>query len=329
MILAAASYRDYVEKNIDQIIDDAFLAFRSANVLSHLPNNKGKAVLGKGTVSADIVRKHKVLRPGEGRQSVDVDVLEVESFRAQFHEEYVPELMEGSYYGYLRKAGQDPKDFPFEAYVILMLTKALMQWHERMMWQSVKNDATDDGSDLFDGFLKQVDDGVANNDLTPISFGTPYKRRHQQDVAPAGFTAMVELVEELYTNGIPDAWKDAGGINIYMNRRHKKMYNQDYRNAYGIDPVVSKQYNIERTTIDRSEDSEDDVNIIGVSGMGASNRIIMTPVSNMIYTYDVMGDATQFNFQYLLNALNIFGTFRIGAKILLKNDDWMAVNELA
>jgi len=327
MILAAAGYRDYVEKHIDKIIDDAFLAFNSANVLTHIPNNKGKAILGRGTVSDNIVRKHKVLDIANGQQSVDVDVLEVESFRAQFHEKYVPELMEDSYYGYLRTAGQNPEDFPFEAYVLMLLAKSIRQWHERQLWQSVKNDATDNGTDLFDGLLKQVSDAVAANDVTPISFGTPYRRKNQTDVAPAGFTAMVELTEELYTNGIPDAWKDAGGVNIYMSRRNKRLYNQDYRNAYGIDPVVSKQYNIERTTIDLSE-GEDAVNIIGVSGMGASNRIIMTPQANAVYTYDVQPDMTTFRMQYILNVLHIFGAFRVGAEFLIKNDDWMAVNEL-
>lgn len=329
MILTAATFRDYVETHIDKIIDDAFFAFKTADVLTHIPNNKGKAVLGKGTVSEDLVRKHKVLRPGEGRQSVDVSTLEVESFRAQFHEEYVPELMENNYYGHLRKTGQNPKDFPFEAYVLMLLAKALRQWHEKKLWQNVKNDATDNGSDLFDGLLKQVTDGVANNLITPISYGTPYRRKNQQDVAPAGFTAMVELVEDLYTNGIPDEWKDMGGVNIYMSRRLKKLYNQDYRNAYGIDPVVSKQYDINRTKIDKAEDDEDDVNILGINGMGSSNRIIMTPMANAIYTYDVQEDMSQFNMQYILNALNIFGSFRVNAKFLIMNDDWMAVNELA
>lgn len=321
-----ASYRDYVEHNLNRIIDDAFLAFGSSSILTHIPNNKGKAIIGKSEVGEDIVQKWKELNINDGRQSVDFDNIELDSFRAQFHERYVPEKLENSYYGYLRQSGQDPEDFPFQAYVIMLLTKALLKWHEKNLWQAVKDDASDSGSALFDGLLKQVTDGVTNGDIIPMNFGTPYKPRSKDESIPAGFTSIIDIVEDMYNNGIPDEWKEMG-VNVYMNTKFKTMYNQAYRNVHGTHPTTAKMFDIDRHIIDGSEDNP--AYILGVGGMSGSNRIVMTPRQNAVYTYDVENDKSTFNFQYILNVLHIFGAFRLNAKFMLINNDWMAINELA
>lgn len=324
MDLTASAFRDYVEKNSGKIIEDAFLSFGSSGVLTHLSRNKGESLYGIGSTSVDtLVQKWKELSINDGQQSVDIDIAGIRSYRGQFHEKYVPEKLEESYYGYLRQSGQNPEDFPFMAFVFQQLTKAIKMWHEKYLWKAVLGAGTS-GTELFDGFDKQLADAITATAITPTVFGNLYVRQHNQDTAPGGSTAIVEVVEEL-VNELDDEVKEGGGF-VYMSNTNKTKYNQDYRNTYGTAPTTSKLYNIDRTVVDGTDDAP--FYIIGVGGKSGSDRIQVTKKENMVYTYDEEMDMTTWNMQYILNVLHMFGAFRVGSKIVRATDRWIRCNEL-
>lgn len=323
-LLTIEAFRDYVETHIDEIIDEGFLNFGSADVLTHLPNNKGKAIMNTSTVSSDIVQKWKELGLADFAQKVDMGLVEVDSYRGQFKDKYVPEALENVYLGALRKSGQDPKDFPFEAHILQLLVKAIAQFNEKVLWQAVTAGG-DSGMDAYDGLLKQLTDAITATDVTPTTYETLWKPKNNTEATPANSTSIIDVVEGL-AHQLPVANRSMG-LNVYMSVANKVMYDQAYRNVFGARPTQDMSYNISRTMVDGTEGAP--VYIVPVAGMGASNRIIVTPQWNAVYTYDVAEDASTFNYQWIFNVFHIFGAFRYGSKFLILDDNWIACNELA
>lgn len=325
MILTADQFRGYVETHREEIIMKAFLTFASSNMLTHAPNNKGKQIALIGSIEDEIVNKWKVLNESDFSQKTDISTLEIESFRAQFRDYYVPEQLENSWLGERRQSGQDPRDFPFELFVLNMWTKAMMQFNERNLWQAVKDDNVDSGNALYDGLLKQKDNAVVAGDLTPISLGQPFVKAYREQTVPTGFRSMIEILETLYHDGVHEALKNEG-VEIYMSSKMFSNYNLEYRNLFGT--PSNAQENLVRRRLD-SSNAYAPAMLHSVPGMGDSKSIIITPRRNAIYTYDVADDMTTFNFEQRFNKLFIWGAYRIGSKFLVANDDWMVTNELA
>ena len=324
MVLTAQQFREYVETHRDDIILKSFLRFASANMLTHVPNNKGKQIALIGSIKDEIVHRWKVLSESDFDQKTDIDVLEVESFRAQFRDFYVPEALENGWIGERRSSGQNPRDFPLEQFVLDIWVRAMYQFNERNLWQAVKDDNVDSGMALYNGFLQQVKTAITVGDLSPIALDQPYVAWDRQETIPAGFRNIIEIFETLYHDGVPEPVKNEG-VEIYCSSKMFSDYNRAYRNLLGVKSPATEQ--LQRMTLDFSN-AYAPATLHSVPGMGDSKRIIITPRRNMVYTYDVADDMTTFNFEQRFNKLFIWGTYRIGSKILVPNDDWMAVNEL-
>lgn len=322
-VFSAASFRAYVETHIDDIFMPAFYGFPSAMALENLPNNKGKAVMPFATMTADPVKKWKVLATSDFSQLGDIDTIEVDSYLAQFRDKYVPTQVETSYLGKMRSAGQDPRDFPFEAMFIELAVKAIAQQNEKIVWQAVTNGGGSSATDLYDGLLEQLKDAITATDVTPLTLGNLYVPTSQSDTIPGGSISIIDAFEQVYA-GLPEALK-AEATYIYCSIDNQRKYEQAYRNVYRSG--VNVDTNLNRPMLD-STAKDAPCYIMGLPGLAGSNRLIATVKRNAIYTYDVLEDPSAFTTEMHLNTLYMFSDYRIGSKWAQANDNWISCNEL-
>ena len=132
------------------------------------------------------------------------------------------------------------------------------------------------------------------------------------------FAVILEFdVIEGMEDAFPDVWDEIdGGIKMFCNKSTLTKYKRSYRNVFKV--------NLPKGPV--ALDGESDTALIGLSGINTS-RILATLPGNIIYGYDDETDIEQFNTEYRLNTLHIFGAFRIAAKLLVTDNNYVVVNE--
>ena len=128
-----------------------------------------------------------------------------------------------------------------------------------------------------------------------------------------------------------DMWEEVGvpykegGVDILMSYTNYDKYRKAYKDAYKVDPAyvmitASGYKGIE------FELGNGNTRIIPVVGMGASNRIVITPRENLHMAIDDPSDV-MFNVEGVKRELHFWMDFRMGAQILLVKDGILVVND--
>lgn len=324
-VFSTATFKAYVEENKEEFIEAAYLGFKSSDFLTHHPGNKGKMTTQDITYNTDPISDWKQLTVSDFTQKGDVSTLEMDSYLMQLTDSYIPTEMEKSYLGFMRKSGQDPKDFPLAAYMLREAAKASRWQIARLVWQAAVGHSSGGVWAKYDAILEQIKDAITATDLTVQTLNTIIARTSPTDAAGAGETAAVDAFEAVW-DALPEAVKNEG-VNIYCSPAMARLYARDYRNFYRqgatVDPVLN------RPILDVAGEDDAQAMIISVPEMGSSQRIIATSKRNLYYTYDMEVDFTNFNIQELFNTWYFWSDFRIGSGVHHANDAWMAVNELA
>ncbi len=311
----AATYQDHTIKHREEILTVALEEFRTRNAVTAIPAVKGKMTVTEQLIG-NIVKKWKPLDLDTAGENISLKPHDLISVRFGFHEKITPAALEGTYLAHLRQTGQNPMDFPFEAYVMDGIRKKITAFIEKVFWQGKKDPNSEAGIAQIDGILEQLKQGIAANKLTETTLGTPVVRRSQDQELTAGTTGTVEVFENLIQSA-PDALLDNEGLQVYCRRKIGTNYGLEHRNLYkSTPPKPFESFNVEGFN----------ANANPLSGIN-TDRILATPVWNIIYGYDAETDISEFKTQYILNQLHIFGAFRIAAKLLIIDDRVVLVNE--
>lgn len=320
---SAEAFRDYVERHKQEIIEQAFLTFTSADHMDHVPDNKGKVVLLKGKYAKKTIKKWKKLQMSDFEQHGDLIPVTVASYLVQHIDTYTPTQLEQSYLGERRRRGQSFEDFPFMQFFIELAAKSLAAQMEVNIFQSAVVANSEEGDEQYDAILERLKQEVTAANLTPVIGGTPWLPPVGGGNAPVGSDHLINILENQYDT-FPEEIKKQG-VKCFMRPGLASMYNRTYRNIHRQGATVDQ--NLNRMVLDASLDYAP-AEIIPCPGMGDSNRIVMTPRDNIYYTYDASEDDTSFNFQYLLNTLYMWSDFRYGSGFYFYEDDLIRINEL-
>lgn len=318
-----AAFRDYVESHKQELLEEAFLSFSAAQNMMHIPDNKGKKIVNKGSYSKSTFKKWKKLEFTDFTQKGDLRPIEVESHLIQHLDSYTPTQLEQSWIGERRKRGQDPQDFPFLQFFVGLAAKSIAHQSENLLFQSTLVPASTEGDEQYDAILAAITAAITATTLTVITGGTPWLPPPGGGTPPGGSNSIIDILEDQYDSF--DEEQKAKPIKIFLRPGLASMYNRAYRNVHRQGATIDQ--NLNRVVLDASLDYAP-ATIIPSPGMGASNRIIMVPEDNIYYTYDMAEDSTKFNFQFILNTLYMWSDFRIGSGILDMNNDEIKVNEL-
>lgn len=309
----AQSFQDYVRTYAEELFCELFYGFKTSELAQTFEGIKGEHVITQLEVGENLARRwNKNFESLADAATFKPRVLKTVLNKVDFS--VVPQQYEFSYLGELRKKGQNPTDWPFQAYVMEKIKAKLLQEFEVASWQAVEEAVPSAGDYLrqtFDGYLQIIADAVTAGDITEVGTG-----------AFVSGTIIAQL-REMWEAVLP-VYKE-NGTDIMMSYTLYDMYRIAYKDAYKIDPAY--------TTITDSgyrgleyELGNGNTRIIPVNGLGSSGRVVITPRENLAIGIDSASDV-MFNVDQDKRELQFWMDFRMGVQILLQKDGILVVND--
>lgn len=312
----AEAFQDYVRQHRMDLFKILLYGFTTAQLATPFDGVKGELVLTESIIQGSLAKrwskgfnpvpaikfKPRVLKTT--LEKVDISV--------------VPQEYEFSYLGLARRKGQDPKDWPFEGFILMQLLEQLSKEKENAIWHAEEAAVPADSdllSETFDGYLKIIDDAVGA-DLTEITTGAI-----DENNAIASFRTMWKEVGSSYKKA---------GVDIMCSYDIFDAYRINYKEVFKANPVETSIINESGYSINglRYELGAGNSNIIPIEGLEGSGRVIMTPRQNLGYGYDAPGDDT-FRFKEEIRELRYWMDFRMGCQIMIPRDGIMTINDQA
>ena len=177
------------------------------------------------------------------------------------------------YDSYLNRTGNDPKQFPYQAYVIEMILKAMYEDFEKnVKWNGIHlghtPGAANQSTDTVDGFRKLIHDALAAGDLAPL-YGLGA-------LSPANaYDKIVEFVEA----NLVTPEEEAADWAIYLPLQQRRNIRKAYRDAHGADNDAKDSYGLEVIP------DYENVRIIPQAGLSGS-QLCMARAQNMYVGFD-------------------------------------------
>ncbi len=303
---AVEAFQAYEQQYRYDLITEAMLAPKTMGMVTAHEGLKGELILTELLVN-DIVRRYEKAF-GATADQTEYKPVTLRVVKAKGEYSVCPADLENSYLAAVRKRGQDPKDWPFQAFVLDKLFKKIKSEQELAVWNGVAAGSplsTDKLSALFDGYIEIVKDAITATDVTAEVTGA------------ITATNAVAKTEDVWS-GLNSVYKDMP-VDIFMAPAGRTNYFLDYRERYG------------KFTSPMGEDGSykldfADAHIHGIAGMPASG-IIITPRQNLHWGYDASSDDTLVNFQQMHRQIDMWIDFYIGVQIAMARDGVLAAND--
>lgn len=311
----AQAYKAYVEKFAKELFTRMFYGFRTAQLATAHEGIKGRKVLTELVIGTGLAKRWKAEFEGTQNTSYKPYVLEV--FANKVEHSVIPQEFESSYLGMMRKTGQDPADYPMEAYTLGKILNQLEQEIEDAFWQAVQVAVpadTDLLGETFDGILHQIGDAITATTLTPVATGAIT----DADVLDQ-FRAMWAIVNKP---------QKAMGTDFFVSYNVYDKYRIKYKQTYNVDPAYVKIDNSDYDQGIRYELSNK-ATIIPTPGMGDSDRVLIIPRDRLHYGFDALADWENFRFYQKHRQLDYWSDFKFGCVATMLRDGLAVVNDQA
>ena len=310
---AAEAYKAYVEEIKEDLFRRLFFGFKSAQLATPVEGVKGRMVMTELQVKDNLTKRWS--QSFAGTDNVKFDPLVLEVVTQKVENSVIPQLFEGSYLGHMRRSGQSPTDFPFEAYILESILKKVNEELETAFWQgeAVASPAdTDNLIQTIDGVLHIIADLITATTITPVATGA--------------FTS-ANAVTNLRTmwEQVDTAYKD-GGTDIFMSYSIYDNYRIHYKTLFGTHPNEVTISNTDYMGLN-FELGGGKTTIIPIAGMGTSGRVVICPRENLYYGYDALEDWSTWNFQQDVRELKYWMDFNFGVQMAMKRDGVLVVND--
>ena len=311
-LTSVAALLSYVQEYSDQLIERAFFTPKTVQMATVHDGVKGKLTLTRIKSAADkAVAWSDSFDPQANAVDFTPRTLEVTAIKRDLS--FTPQKFEASYLGQFRKKGQNPgEDLPLEAYILMDLLKTHAQEMEVALWQGEKAGTVTPGTtpmrQTFDGFLEIIKDAITATTIAP--FTTPGGA-----VTQANAVALLESMWDL----LPAGYKESE-VAVFMSWANFQKYNRGYRDAFG--KYVSNNEG-DKVKLDFSQNAY----LYPMAGMGNSNRIVMTPMSNLHVGFDDIAETSLFNFEQNKRQIDWWMDFKVGVQIA-QLDEGIVVNDL-
>lgn len=308
----AISFQDYVRTYAEELFCELFYGFKTSDLAQTLEGIKGEHVFTQLEIDSNLARRWAKTFDPLNAATTKPRILKTVLNKVDFA--IVPQEYEKSYLGALRKKGQNPSDWPFQAFVMEKIMAVLMQEFEVAVWQGVESDTPSAGDYLretFDGYLQIIIDAIDASTITPVATGA----------INAGniitkFRDMWAAVSSVYKEN---------GTDFMMSYEMYDLYRKAYKDAYKVDPAYLQITNAGYQGL-QYELGNGNTRIIPINGMAGSSRVIITPRENLAIGIDSASDV-MFNVEQDKRELHFWMDFRMGAQIMMQKDGILVVND--
>lgn len=306
-----AAFRAYVEDHRDTIIDKTL---RGAPSLRHFTPYAG--VIGRLVLEADDVAD--IIKRWSCDFSADADLLTrkpviVESHLQKAEMQFCPKKDFYTYKGQQVKTKMNAADYPYAKWAMdKMAEKIKTQMEFQQLFTGDQDAVGSNAGDMFNGLLTIIADDLADvsPELTPVASGV---------LASATIVDQIEQMDD----AIDEQYKTTE-MGMFVSPEVFKMYRRKYRSLAGFHPLNQDTDKMDEIQIDGSTTS-----LISCPGMTGSQRIILTPKSNIYYAFDDPTDAEGFEFEQDHRNLDVWCDHWFGAGFLLVDSDVLYVNDQA
>lgn len=313
----AEAFQDYVRTYAEDFFTRMFYGFRTAQIALPFEGIKGEHVVTELEIGENLARRWSKTFQAVA-DAINPKPTKIKTVLNKVDFSIVPQEYEKSYLGQLRKKGQNPEDWPYQAYVLDKVMAKLKQEFETAIWKGEEEAVPADGQYLrqtFDGYLKLIADAITATDITPVVTGA---------------ISAANAVESLRT-----MWEQVGeaekenGVDLLMSYAHYDNYRKRYKALFGANPEETTLINNAGYSISglRYELGAGNSYLIPIAGLSGSSRIIITPRENLAYGMDDPADTEMFNVERQTRELRFWMDFRMGAQILMKKDGILVVND--
>lgn len=306
----AAALQAFVRTYDFNLLGRMFHGFASGPFLTPHANVKGQLVLTEMVVGDLVRRWKKTFEPTEGAFAFKPRTLTV--VPAKIDLELYPQEFASTYLGHAQRPGFNALDNPFEGYMLGKTLDKMKNEQDVAAWlgDAAAVAADDDNmSELFDGYLKIIADGLTAGDISVVATGA------------LTLADMVEQTEMVY-NALPSEMR-MKMVYIYMSVDNWSLYQQSYRENYSKNYMQKTVGGLELIRLDGGN-----AWIVPVPGMGTSDRIIATTADNMHYGFDLESDQA-LNFKDDIRCIKMWSDFKFGVQIGLLHDWAIKVNNQA
>lgn len=313
-ITAVASYQAYVQDFGEDLITRAFYMPKTLNYATTHEGVKGKKTLTRlKAATGKAVAWSSGFSAASNAVEFSPRTLEVAQIKRDLS--FIPQEFESSYLGKMRPKGQNPGQFlPFEADVLNTILKGHTEEYAASLWSAVKAVTVTPGTtpmnQCFHGFLKLIADAITATTITPVA-------------TPGGAvtnTNAVALLETMW-NGLGAAYKEME-VQIFMSWSSFQKYNQDYRERYGKYTRLNENGEVKM-------DFSQNATLVPLAEMGSSNRIVMTPGTNLNVGFDDFADDKLFSMEQNKRVIDWWMDWDMGVQIAQFDEGAMVVNDLA
>ena len=310
---AAEAYKAYVEEIKEDLFRRLFFGFKTAQLATPVEGVKGRMVMTELQVKDNLTKRWS--QSFAGTDNVKFDPLVLEVVTQKVENSVIPQLFEGSYLGHMRRSGQSPTDFPFEAYILESILKKVNEELETAFWQGVAVASPADTDNLIqtiDGVLHIIADLITATTITPVATGAFTNAN-----AVTNLRTMWEQVDTAYKDG---------GTDIFMSYSVYDNYRIHYKTLFGTHPNEVPISNTDYMGLN-FELGGGKTTIIPIAGMGTSGRVVICPRENLYYGYDALEDWSTWNFQQDVRELKYWMDFNFGVQMAMKRDGVLVVND--
>lgn len=307
-----AAFRDYVEDFHDQLITKAFYSPKTVGLSTTHEGVKGKKILTILDVLSELAVAWKADFVAKANAAAFIP-RELEVVRYKIDLSFTPQDFEDTYLGMYRKKGQNPgEEMPFAGYVLDQLLSSHATSIDSSLWKAVKAGSITPGttpmSQCFDGFLELIKDLITAGNAPVVTPGGAITQGN-----------IVALVESMW-DALNDAYKETQ-VGVFMSYQNYMKYNRGYREEFG-------KYVSDNKSGARVLDFGENAILYPMKGLSGSDRIIMTPVSNLHVGYDDFNDDTMFEFEKNKRQIDFWLDATIGCQFALKDEDILVTNDL-
>lgn len=305
-----AAFRAYVEQHRDTILD---LTLRGAPSLRFMTPFAG--VTGELVLEWDDILD--IIKPWSCDFAPDNDVLKRYPVQIRSHMQkaeltFCPKKDFFTYKGHLVKTKMNATEYPYAQWA---MDKAAQKIKTQMEFQQLftgdQAGTPSDASEMFNGLLTLIADDLAGTPvLTPVTTGV---------LASATIVDQVEQMDD----AIDEEYRTVD-MRMYCAPEIFKMYRRKYRSLAGFHPNNPDTDTMDEILIDGSTTI-----LSSCPGMVGSQRLILTPQSNVYYAFDGESDSEVWEFEQDHRNLDAWCDHWFGAGFLIFDPRILYVNDQA
>ncbi len=248
-------------------------------VLAHMTmrtNVRGKEVVGEISEGAEIRPYRSAKDAVEGIP--EVTLRELETFLGDVVREFDPNMLLGTLF--TDRVATPLTDREIARKMAFLMAQSVSNKFYKAIWSAKRNASGSTTMDLFDGFATIIDNEITDRNITS-------DKGNFADLGSVNEANVGDKLMEAYNDAVSEELQSESRIKLFVPRSIYNQYNKWYLAEFGS---VAYNKEFKKTFL---EGTDDTVELVPMTGLKDTGKIIFTVRNNMLVGCDQMSDMEQ------------------------------------